>query len=128
VKRNKTVVRRLVTDVLNSGRLDLIDELHAPELAEPAREWITSFRSAFPDVRMEIIELIAENDTVVGRFTCSATHTGTWRGHPPTGRRFKDVDEVGIYHLADGRIVRAWTLEDTTARMRQLGVTEPGST
>jgi predicted ester cyclase len=51
---------------------------------------------------MEIIELIAEGDTVAGHFTCSATHTGTRLGHPPTGR-FERVDEVGIYRLATQR-------------------------
>ena len=30
--------------------------------------------------------------TVVGRFTCSATHTGEWRGRAPSGRRFVDVE------------------------------------
>ncbi len=37
-----------------------------------------------------IAELIAEGDKVVGRFMCSATHTGTWLGHPATGRRFEN--------------------------------------
>jgi hypothetical protein len=31
---NKTVVRRLIDEVLNGGHLELIDELYAPELAE----------------------------------------------------------------------------------------------
>jgi predicted ester cyclase len=34
------------------------------------------FRANFPDVHMELVELIAEGDKVVGRFTCSATHLG----------------------------------------------------
>ena len=41
---------------------------------------------------MEIIGLIAEGDTVAGRFTCTATHTGTWLGHSPTGRRFERAE------------------------------------
>jgi predicted ester cyclase len=82
---NKAVVRRLVADVLNSGRLEVIDELYTPELAPAARRWITPFRASFPDVHMEVVELIAEGDKVVGRFTCSATHLGEWLGHAPTG-------------------------------------------
>jgi predicted ester cyclase len=91
--RNKATVRRLVEEVLNGGRLEVIDELYAPGLAAGARDWIAPFRASFPDVRMEIIELIAEGETVAGHFTCSATHTGTWPGHPPTGRRFERIDE-----------------------------------
>ena len=117
---NKAVVRRLVTEVINGGRLELVDELYAPELVAGARRWIAAFQKAFPDVRMEIVQLIAEDDQVVGRFACSATHTGSWRGHLPTGRRFERVDEVGIYRLRDGKITHAWALEDTWDRMRQL--------
>jgi predicted ester cyclase len=119
---NKAVLRRLVDEVLNGGRLELIDELYAPELAQAAREWIEPFRASFPDVRMEIVELLAEGSQVVGRFTCSATHRGPWAGHAPTGRRFERIDEVWIVRLRDGRIVEAWSLEDTLERMRQLGL------
>jgi hypothetical protein len=71
---------------------------------------------------MRIDNLIAEDDTVVGRFSCSGTHSGDWLGHPPTGRRFADIAEVYIFRIADGRIVRAWGLEDTLSRLRQLGL------
>jgi hypothetical protein len=123
---NKAVVRRLVPEVLIGGRLELIDQLYAPELAQDARQWIPPFRASFPDVHMEIKQLISEGDTVVGRFTCSDTHTGARLGHPPTGRRFERVEEVGIYRLHDGKIVQAWALEDNLARLQQLGSLPPG--
>jgi predicted ester cyclase len=119
---NKAVVRRLVDEVLNGGHLEVIEELYAPELVSAARRWITPFRVSFPDVHMEVEELIAEGDTVVGRFTCSATHLGEWLGQAPTGRRFERVDEVAIFRVRDGRIVHAWSLEDTLGRLRQLGL------
>jgi steroid delta-isomerase-like uncharacterized protein len=119
---NKTVVRRLVEEVLNGGRIELVDELYAPNLAAAAKRWITPFRSAFPDLHMQIVDLIAEGDKVVGRFLCSATHQGTWRGYPPTGRRFERIDEVSFFTVQDGRIAHAWTLEDTFTRMQQLGL------
>jgi predicted ester cyclase len=120
---NKTVVRRLVDEVFNGGHLEVIDELYAPELAGAAKRWIAPFRASFPDVRMEIVELIAEGDKVVSRFTCSATHLGEWLGHPPTGRRFDRVDEVSIFRFRDGMIAHVWSLEDSLGRLRQLGLT-----
>jgi predicted ester cyclase len=126
IERNKHLVRRLVSEVLNGGNLDAIDEIYAPSLAAGARRWIAPFRASFPDVQMEIVELIAEGDKVVGRFTCSATHLGPWLGHGPTGRRFEKIDEVAIFRVRDGRIVRAWSLEDTLERLRQLGLPAPG--
>lgn len=119
---HKRVVRRLVDDVLNGGRLDVIDELYAPELADEAKHWIAPFQVSFPDMRMEVIDLIAEEDTVVGRFTCSATHLGEWLGHPATGRRFEAIDEVSIFRFRAGRIVEAWGIEDNLTRLEQLGL------
>jgi predicted ester cyclase len=121
-ERNKATVQRLIAEVLNGGRLDVIDQLYAPELAAGARRWIAPFRASFPDVHMEVVELIAEGDKVVGRFRCSATHLGEWVGHAPTGRRFERVDEVSIFRFRDGRIVHAWSLEDSLSRLRQLGL------
>jgi predicted ester cyclase len=117
---NKAVARRLIDEVMNDGRLDVLEELCTRPMAGAARRWIESFRVAFPDVQMEIVELIAEGGTVVGRFTCSGTHRGVWRGHPPTGRRFERVDEVYFFEFRDGRITRAWGLEDTGSRLEQL--------
>jgi predicted ester cyclase len=119
---NKAVVRRLVAEVLNGGRLEVIDELYAPALAAEAKAWIAPFRASFPDTHMEIVDLIAEGDQVVGRFTCSGTHLGAWLDHAPTGRRFENVAEVSIYRVRDGRIVESWGLEDTLGRLEQLGL------
>lgn len=117
---NKALVRRLIEEVLNHGRLDVLDELYARPMARAARRWIEPFREAFGDVRMEIIELVGEDDTVVGRFACSGTHLGLWRGHPPTGRRFERVNEVYFFKIRDGKITRAWGLEDSLSRLEQL--------
>jgi predicted ester cyclase len=122
IEHNKAVIRRLIEEVLNGGQLEVIDELYAPELTRAAKRWITPFRASFPDVHMEILELIAEGEKVVGRFTCSATHQGAWLGHAPTGQRFERVDEVSIFRLRDGLITQVWTLEDTLGRLRQLGL------
>jgi predicted ester cyclase len=119
---NKAVVTRLVTEVLNGGDLGVIDDLYAPDVAAAARKWITPFRRSFPDVRMEILDLIAERDRVVGRFTCSATQSQPWLGHPPTGRRFEDVAEISIFRFENGRIAETWTVEDNLDRLTQLGL------
>ncbi len=121
-ERNKAVVRRLVDEVFNAGRLEVVDELYSPRLAPAARRWIAPFRASFPDMRMDVVDLIAEGDTVVGRFRCSGTHLGVWRGHAPTGRRFEAVDEVYIFRSREGRIVHAWGIEDTLRRLEQLGL------
>jgi steroid delta-isomerase-like uncharacterized protein len=110
---------------MNAGRMEVIDELYAPGAADRARRWIEPFRRSFPDVRMEVVDLVAEGEKVVGRFVCTGTHLGAWRGHRPTGRRFR-VDEVYFFELADGRITSAWGIEDTHRRLKQLGLSDGG--
>lgn len=120
----KQVVRRLIDEVMNRADLSVLDDLYAPRLTAAARRWIEPFLASFSDVHMRIVELVAEGETVVGRFACSGTHTGTWLGHRATGRRFQDVAEVYFFRIVDGRIVRAWGLEDSHERLRQLGLND----
>lgn len=116
------VVRRLVDEVMNGGELDVLEDLYSPRLAAAARSWIEPFLASFADVQMSVVELVTDGVTVVGRFACSGTHVGTWLGYSPTGRRFEDVPEVYFFRVKGGRIVRAWGLEDTHERLRQLGL------
>ena len=119
---HKAAVRRLVNEVMVGGDFEVLDQIYAAGAAGRARAWITPFRASFSDLDMEIVELVAENDTVAARFLCSGTHTGDWLGHPPTGRRFHRVPEVYFFQFTDGLISKAWGLEDTHRRLRQLGL------
>jgi predicted ester cyclase len=120
VVQPKQIVIRLIEEVMNGGDLDVIEQLFSPEMTAAAKGWIVPFRESFPDAEMKIVELLAEGEKVAGRFRCSGTNLGEWRGKPPTGRRFEDVDEVYFFRVVDGLIVDAWGLEDTIDRRRQL--------
>jgi predicted ester cyclase len=114
-EQGKALLRRLLDEVINQGRLEVTDELFSPELAAAARR-------GFTDWQMELVDLVAEDDKVVGRFRCSGTHSGPWLGIAPTGRRFEQVDEVAILRVKDGRFVDYWALEDTAGRLQQLDI------
>jgi predicted ester cyclase len=88
---SKAMVHRMV-EAINANDMDVMDELFVLQLARPTKRSFTAFRAAFPDWRMEIAELVAEGSTVVGRFRCSGTNQGEFKGVPPTGRRM-EVDE-----------------------------------
>jgi predicted ester cyclase len=121
-EQNKQLVRRLIEEAVTKHDLDVVDELASGDFAEAAKRWVRPFGSAFPDFQMQIVELIAENDIVVGHFKCSGTHRGEWLGVPATGRRFEGVDEVYIFRVRDRKLVSASGVEDNLARMRQLGI------
>jgi predicted ester cyclase len=122
IEENKALVRRLVQEVVTERDLDALDQLAEGQFARLARRWIGPFQKAFPNFRMEIVDLVAEDDTVVAHFKCSGTHDGEWLGEPPTGRRFENVDEIYIFHVRNGKLSSAFGVEDNLARMRQLGV------
>jgi predicted ester cyclase len=119
---NKQLIRRLVEEVVNQRNPDPLDDIAQGEFADLARRWISPFRTSFPDFRMEIVRLVAEDDTIVGHFKCSGTHRGEWLGVAPTGRRFEDVDEIYVFQVRDGKLVSAVGIEDGLSRMRQLGI------
>jgi len=124
-EQGKALLRRLLEEVINQGRLEVTDELFSPELAAAARHGFAAFHAAFSDWQMELVDLVAEDDKVVGRFRCSGTHTGPWLGNAPTSRRFEQVDEVAILRVRDGRFVDYWALEDTAGRLQQLDISLP---
>ena len=122
-ERNKELVRRLVDAAINEDNLAVVDEVCTERLATKLRGWFAPFRAGFPDWRQEIIELVAERDTVVARCRCRGTNLGEWLGVPATGRSM-EVDEVWFFTVAEGRLDRLWSLEDTWARLLQLGTAE----
>ena len=120
-EENKAMVRRMV-EAINAGEEDAaVQELFAPRAARRVMWLFAEFRMAFPDWREEIVELVAEDDTVAGRFRCSGTHRGEFLGEAPTGKRM-EVDEVFFLRAEGGRFVDFWALEDSLGRMRQLGL------
>jgi hypothetical protein len=84
----KAIVRRLVDEVINAGRLEVIADMYTAELADGAKRWIAPFRAAFPDVHMDIVELIAEGDTG----TCS-----------PVAKIATDAGASGVRRRAIGK-------------------------
>lgn len=119
---NKRLVHRLI-EIVNDRDFESIDEVATGQIARDARRWVGPFRESFPDFQMELLDVIAEGDKVVGYFKCSGTHEGEWRGHAPTGRRFESVDEVYIFRVDNGKLASALAVvEDNLTRLTQLGL------
>ena len=119
---HKQLVRRLV-DIVNARDFDAIGAVASGQIAREAARWVGPFAASFPDFRMDVVEVIAEGDMVVGYFKCSGTHLGEWRGLPASGRRFEDIDEIYIFAVEDGRLSSAVAVvEDNLTRLRQLGL------
>jgi predicted ester cyclase len=125
-EKNKAKVRCMV-EAINAGEeASAVDELFAPSAGRRVKRLFAQFRSAFPDWHEEIVQLVAEEGTVAGRFRCSGTHLGEFLGEAPTGKRM-EVEEVFFVRAEDGKFVEFWALEDSLGRMRQLGLIQMGA-
>jgi steroid delta-isomerase-like uncharacterized protein len=79
-------------------------------------------RSAFPDLRMEVDDLIADGDKTVARVRATATHDGEFMGVPPTGNRV-EIALIDIMRFdGDGLVREHWGVADMLSLMQQLGV------
>jgi steroid delta-isomerase-like uncharacterized protein len=99
---------------------DPMDPPDLPSGPEGERQLIEAYRSAFPDARIEIEDMVAEDDRVAVRWTATGTHEWEFRGVEATGT---EVEVVGfeINRLADGQIAESWVLFDALGMMQQLG-------
>jgi steroid delta-isomerase-like uncharacterized protein len=128
------VFRRLVAELINDGNVAAFDELISPDFVEheelppgmpPGREGtrqlFSALHSAFPDLRAEIEDVVAQEDKVVFRMTWRGSHTGPFMGIPPTGKQFA-FRVFDMVRVADGKVAEHWGLLDQLSLMQQLGV------
>jgi steroid delta-isomerase-like uncharacterized protein len=133
-ENNKAIVRRFIEEVWNKGNLSVVDELFTPNYEhhdvsspdfgrgpESEKKRATLYRTAFPDLRLTIEDIIAEGETVMTRWSCRGTHKGDLSGITPTGKQF-NITGVTIARLANGKLAEGYVNWDALGLMQQLGV------
>ena len=133
---NETAMRRTYEllsagDVDGFGRLlsdDFVEHEEVPGLS-PTREGVIDlFRGylvAFPDLRMEVLDLLASGDKAVARVKATGTHDGEFMGLPPSGRAV-EVQLIDIMRFEDGLVVEHWGVMDMLGMLQQLGALPDG--
>lgn len=116
----KRVVERYLAEVLNGGSPGSADELISNN---GFRERLSRLRIAFPDLEVETLVLLAEDDLVAGHFLGRGTHRGLFQGVPPTGRSW-EARCTGVYRVDDGRVADAWVTWDQMSLMEQLAAVQ----
>ena len=84
------------------------------------RQFFEMMRSAFPDFRIDVEDMLVEGDKVAVRMQMSGTHQGEFLGMPGSGQRFSTTG-IDIVRVVDGKAVEHWGATDTLAMMQQLG-------
>jgi steroid delta-isomerase-like uncharacterized protein len=129
-EENKDLARRSWELLEN---LDILDEVYATDLVwhepdqdiqglEEARQFVSMYETAFPDLSATVEDVIAEGDKVVTRYTVRGTHQGEIEEFgPPTGRQV-EVKGITIHRVEDGKIVEEWERYDNLSLLQQLGL------
>ena len=143
-EENKAIVRNLFEEMFNKGNVSVVDQLVAPNIVDhfdfptnvplPAefqlsleglKQFVSQFRTTFPDLHYTVELQIAEGDLVVTRATARGTHKGEYRGLefkgiPPTGKQVTWT-QTSIDRIVNGKIVESWLNEDAVSRLQQIG-------
>ena len=131
---NKAIVR-CAYDAINQNDLDALDEMvdsditdHDPAPGqgpglEGVKQYFSSLHTAFPDVHMDVEDMIAEGEKVVARVSVSGTHQGEFLGIVPTGNQVA-IKGIDILRIVDGKVVEHWGKFDDLGMLQQLGVVE----
>jgi steroid delta-isomerase-like uncharacterized protein len=133
-ENNKVLIRRVTEESWNQGNLALLDELvssdfvlHDPNYPQPVRgaegfkQYVQTFRSAFPDLHFTIEDIIGEGDALAVRQTGRGTHQGELFGIPATGKQVT-VTAMIFHRFASGKPVENWVNSDSMGMLQQLGV------
>ena len=127
--------------MFNEGELDFVDEAVAPDavdhqepegtdFAAHLKHVVTTLRTAFPDLRFDVHEIVCEDDVVACRSTMTGTHQGPLRIGPMAGLPVNGA-QVDVAHMhffrydANGRVTDLWHVWNTIALARQLGAPAP---
>ena len=135
---NKRTIRRLYEEVVNEGRLELLDEIaladhheHNPlpgqsDGAEGLKQRVSMVRGAF-DPRFTIEHLLEDGDKVAIMWTNRGTHLAEWFGIPATGKTFA-INGIDIFRLEGGRLAEHWDVVDVFGMLSQIGaLATPGT-
>lgn len=115
-------------DIAGFGGLvadDFVEHEEIPGLAatkDGMLEYFGLLLSAFPDMQMDVEDLVAEGDKAVARVRATATHQGDFMGVPATGKPV-EVQLIDIMRFdSDGLVCEHWGVVDMLSLLQQLGV------
>ncbi len=129
---HKAIYSQAWQELMNTRNLAIVDELFAPNYVrhdphfplrgrEALKWFVTVLHNGFSDIRFTLDDLIVEGNKVVKRFTLTCTHTGAFRGIPPSGKRLT-LTGLTLGRIAHGHILEEWESTDWLGWQQQLGI------
>ena len=126
---NKAIASSYFERVLNRGDMSAADDIFSPDIrfhyplgelsgADAVKDYIQSFRTAFPDIRFTVADLIGEDDRIAARWSLAGTQTGAFRGRAPTNNKVS-VAGITMMNFEDEKIAEMWIAFDPARLMNE---------
>jgi|SwirhirootsSR2_FD_contig_81_1873137_length_468_multi_2_in_0_out_0_1 predicted ester cyclase len=131
---NAQTVRRFYEEVINGGRLGMIDELLGdgfvehqefpgiPPTKDGVKQFFAMWHEAFSGTKAKIDLLVDGGDLVAVYGTWSATHQGEFMGIPSTGKQITVPAADFVRFSSDGKCIEHWGVFESALMLQQLGV------
>jgi steroid delta-isomerase-like uncharacterized protein len=101
-----------------TGESETLGSVHG---REGARQMLTTMFQAFPDVHLEVEQIIASGDHLISRVVASGTHKGNFAGVPATNKKVS-FHSCNVVEVRNGKVIRSRLYSDNLSLFRQLGV------
>jgi predicted ester cyclase len=88
------------------------------------RDHYTNLLKGFPDLRVEIEDIIAEGEKIAHRFSFCGTHRGEFVGIAGTGKLVKSAG-IQINLFSNGKCIEVWSVHDSFRFLREIGAVPP---
>lgn len=132
VQENVQLVQRFWDEVWTQGNLTATDDIVSTDFvlytpqgqkngAEGLKQWVTSIRSAAPDIQFIVDDTISEGNKVVTSWRGTGTNSGSFLGRPPTNKALA-MTGISIFRIENGKIKAEWLTENTWELLQQLGM------
>lgn len=113
----------LLDGVLSEAWADIPPAPNQPVGSAGAKQIITELATAFPDLTIEISDVLQDGNKVAVRSEISGTQKTMLMRFQAKNRKMT-IQAIDIHELEAGKIVRTWHTEDWLTGLRQLGVFE----
>ena len=131
-EQNEKVFRRLIEQGFSMGNLEVLNDVFAPNFVEHqdgfvppnvegVKGAIVGLRTAAPDLKLTIEEIITSGEKTWARITARGTHRGPFMGRPATERVFA-ITVIDICRFENGQVVEHWGVADRLSMLAQLGL------
>jgi predicted ester cyclase len=122
---NKELIKSFIEDIFNKHDIFATEKYFGKDStlgSKGFKQFSSALFKAFPDMQTKIEHIVAENDLVVVFLNGTGTHTGEFRGKPPTNKKV-NIRSADLYRIENGKIVEHWDVVDQLNLLHQTGTT-----